>query len=334
MEMKKLKHTLTIIGLLLVSSFAQAQDFSGVSYGTESRQFLDIYLGNSSCPSPVYFHAHFNGGTTAMPSSITDSLTSNGISVVSWESLTTITTAADIQTGWNDAELMFNWIKSNANTYNFDTTNFVIGGSSRGSILSWKEAHKIEPDIKGLYMYNALPSNVWGDSTIWYPPNDVNSQSPPIFFVYNREPGCSTDTINPDIHDPNNGITIQNRYDFLGIGNRDTLIHSIGDSTNSDRFQFLLDFANSVITPCWTVGIQSTDIDNEIIQTFPNPFNNELNFSGLTGNEKFTLVNTIGQVLIYDTELEEINIGDLNSGIYILIIESDRYRQTIRLIKK
>ncbi|MCI5057117.1 MAG: T9SS type A sorting domain-containing protein [Flavobacteriales bacterium] len=329
-----MKNTILLYSFILAGFISKAQDHSNISYGTETRQFLDIYLGISACPTPVYFHAHFNGGTTAMPSSITDSMTYNGISVVSWESLTTITTAADIQTGWNDAELMFNWVKSNASTYNFDTTNFIIGGSSRGSILSWKEAHKIDPDIKGLYMYNALPTNAWADSTIWYPPNDVNPKSPPIFFVYNREPGCSSDPINPDIHDPNNGIIIQNRYDFLGIGDRDTLIHSISDSTNTDRFQYLVDFANSVITPCWTAGIESNNVNSKRIQVFPNPFKNQLKFSGLIGNEKITLQNTIGQILMNNVKPEELNISSLNSGIYILIIESDINKQTIKLTKE
>ncbi len=269
-----------------------------------------------------------------MPSNITDSLTKNGISVVSWESLTTISTAADIQTGWNDAELMLAWVKANAGTYNFDTTNFIIGGSSRGTILSWKEAHRADPDIKGLYMYNALPSNAWGDSTLWYPPNDVSTDSPPIFFVYNREPGSATDPIDPDIHDPNNGIAIQNRYDELGIGDRDTLIHSIGDSSNTDRYQYLQEFVLSVIDPCSTVGIATEQTDSKQMDVFPNPFSDQLHFAGMHGNEQVTLQNGVGQVLAYRVRPDQIEIHHLNSGVYFLSIESDAYKKTIRLIKK
>ena len=64
-----------------------------------------------------------------MPISIVNLLKSKGISIVAWESLTTIKNATDIQTGWDDAERMFSWIKANAAIYNFDTTNFIIGGS-------------------------------------------------------------------------------------------------------------------------------------------------------------------------------------------------------------
>ena len=113
-----------------------SQDYSNVSYGPETRQFLDIYIAPSLCPTPVYFDAHGNGGTTNMPNSIIDSLKNNGISIVAWESLTSVNTPSEVQTGWDDAQLMLDWVKANANTYNFDTTNLIIGGSSRGSVIS------------------------------------------------------------------------------------------------------------------------------------------------------------------------------------------------------
>jgi len=161
-----------------------------------------------------------------------------------------VNTIQDVQTGWDDAELMFQWVINNAATYNLDTTQLIIGGSSRGSILSWKYGHKVNPNIKGLYMYNALPSNSWTFPEIWFPPNDVTAASPPMYFVYKREPGSSMDPVNPDIHDPNNGITILNTYQNLGIGEKGTLVHSIGTTQNTDRYQFLVDFALSVIDQC------------------------------------------------------------------------------------
>jgi len=222
----------------------------GVKYGSETRQFLDIYKAASDCPTPVYFDAHGNGGNTSMPSDIIDALNAEGISVVSWESLTSVNLPAEVETGWADAELMFQWVIDNAARYNFDTTNFIVGGSSRGSILSWKYGHRVNPNIKGLYMYNALPDRIWIDSNWWYPPNEVNVSSPPIYFVYNREPGSSEDVLNPDGHDPENGIVIMDKYEDLGIEDRSTLIHSIGETDNNDRYQFLVDFALSVIEPC------------------------------------------------------------------------------------
>jgi len=222
----------------------------GVKYGSEDRQFLDLYKAESDCPTPIYFDAHFNGGSTSISSEIVDNLNAEGISVISWESLSTVSTQAEVETGWSDAELMFQWVIDNADTYNLDTSNIIIGGSSRGSILSWIYGHRPNVDIKGLYFYNALPSTVWADPSWWIPTENVTVESPPIYFVYNREPGSSTDPIDPDIHDPNNGITIVNQYQSLGIGNRTTLIHSIGQTNNTDRYQFLVDFALSVIETC------------------------------------------------------------------------------------
>jgi len=222
----------------------------GVSYGTESRQFLDIYKAESECPTPIYFDAHGNGGNTAMPSAIIEDINAMGVTVIAWESLTSVNSPEEVETGWNDAELMFQWVLANADTYNFDVSQMVIGGSSRGSILSWIYGHSPNANIKGLYMYNALPSGAWADPSWWVPTDNVNLESPPIYFVYRREPGSSTDPDNPDIHDPDYGSTIVDRYGELGIGSKATLVHSIGQTDNTDKYQFLVDFAQSVLETC------------------------------------------------------------------------------------
>ncbi|MEM1259657.1 MAG: hypothetical protein AAGH81_14075 [Bacteroidota bacterium] len=222
----------------------------GVAYGPESLQFLDIYKAASECPTPIYFDAHENGGTTAMPSSIIEDLNALGITVIAWESLPAVNSPEEVAIGWNDAELMFEWVINHADTYNLDVSNMLIGGSSRGSILSWIYGHRPNPNIKGLYMYNALPGNAWNYPDWWLPTENVNLESPPIYFVYRREPGSSTDLIDPDIHDPNNGITIMDQYGTLGIGDRATLVHSIGETDNSDKYQFLIDFTLSVLETC------------------------------------------------------------------------------------
>ena len=170
--------------------------------------------------------------------------------MISWESLTSVNTQEEVETGWSDAELMFQWVMDNAETYNLDVSNIIIGGSSRGSILSWVYGHRPNNNIKGLYFYNALPSTVWADPSWWLPTENVTMESPPIYFVFRSEPGSSTDPTDPDIHDPNNGITIVNQYESLGIGDRTALIHSIGQTDNTDRYQFLVDFTLSVIETC------------------------------------------------------------------------------------
>jgi len=222
----------------------------GIKYGSEDRQFLDLYKAESDCPTPIYFDAHGNGGNTSIPNSLVDDLNALGITIIAWESLTSVNTPEEVAIGWDDAELMFQWVIDNAETYNLDTSNIIIGGSSRGSILSWVYGHRPNQNIKGLYMYNALPSTVWTFPSWWLPTENVNIESPAIQFVYKREPGSSTNPNDPDIHDPNNGITIVNQYQSLGIGDRATLVHSIGETNNTDRYQFLVDFVLSVIETC------------------------------------------------------------------------------------
>lgn len=222
----------------------------GIKYGSEDRQFLDLYKAESDCPTPIYFDAHGNGGNTTIPNSLIDGLNAQGITIIAWESLTSVNTPEEVETGWSDAELMFQWVIDNAETYNLDTSEIIIGGSSRGSILSWVYGHRSNTNIKGLYMYNALPSTVWSFPSWWLPTENVNLDSPPIYFVYNREPGSSIDPTDPDIHDPNNAITIVNQYESFGIEDRTTLVHSIGQTNNTDRYQFLVDFALSVVETC------------------------------------------------------------------------------------
>lgn len=330
-----LKKNIVFTFIVAFTGFTIAQDYSHVKYGSLARQYLDIYIAPSARPTPVYIDAHYNGGTTAMPNSTLNSLKSNGISIVSWESLTSVANSTDIQTGWDDAELMFSWVKANAATYNFDTTNFIIGGASRGTILSWKFGQRTNPNIKGLYMYNALPS-VWNDPIWWWPPNDVTVSSPPIFFVYLREPGCSTTTINPDIHDPNNGYKIMDKYTSLGIGDRDTLVHSLNKTNNTDRYQFLLNFALKVIKPLPN-SIYPIVGDNTNLKVFPNPFSKQLIFN-LYGNEQTTLVlyDFLSRKILQQPVANSttINTQQLENGLYFyLIMNSTRVIAKGKVIK-
>jgi len=326
------KTLFTLVTLILSLSYTLAQDFSNVFYGSEPQQYLDIYIAPSECPTPVYFDAHGNGGNTNMPNAIIDSLRAQGISTVAWESLTAVNTPGEVQTGWDDAALMFAWVKANADTYNFDTTQFIIGGSSRGSILSWKYAQSGDPGIIGLYMYNALPAGVWQDSTWWYAPNEVKPTAPPVFFVYRREPGCSVDPVDPDIHDPNFGFIIMDTYDALGIGDRDTLIHSILAAGNPDKYQFLPGFARSVLQPCANVSVSS--FEEMPIKAYPNLFRSHLSIEGLTGNEQFALRTVTGSLLKETDQVEALELSQLAAGMYFLSIYSEEKHKTLKLIKQ
>ena len=83
-----------------------------------------------------------------------------GYALISWESITAIKDSEDTLQCQADHELVMKWIVANADAYNLDASNIIMGGRSRGSVISWPLANaKNEPyTIKGIYMYNALPS--------------------------------------------------------------------------------------------------------------------------------------------------------------------------------
>lgn len=243
--MKKVHLLLTAL-LVVQLGYSQKNavpDIDSIQYGLESRQHLDIHLAPvCDSPRPIYIDSHFNGGNTDMPEHTIAALKAAGITTISWESLKSIRTDDDRLTCWNDAKLMLAWVHEHATEYNLDTTQIIIGGSSRGTIASWQIAHSADPDIKGLYMYNALPDPIWQgcSSGDWCPTLEVKASSPKIFMPYKFERGTT------DIHDPEHGYTIQSTYTFLKIGDKAEVVESLQDSTSSDRYQFLVEFARSV----------------------------------------------------------------------------------------
>ena len=138
----------------------------GIKYGPEDKKFLDLYKARSECPTPIYFDAHANGQDTSMPSEIVDNLNAADITVISWESITLINTPEETMIGWNDAELMFQWLIDNAKTYNLNRSNIIIGGSSRGTILSWIYGHRPNLNVKGLYAQRFTKTSLVGSKLV------------------------------------------------------------------------------------------------------------------------------------------------------------------------
>lgn len=86
---------------------------------------------------------------------------------------------------------------------------------------------------------------------------------------------------------------------------------------------------------CSTAITSAVDISSESkIQVFPNPFDNEINFSGLIGNETFTLFSSAGQMLFSGNNLANIAVARLPAGMYFLKVEQGANSQVIKLMKK
>lgn len=225
------------------------------------RQHLHYRRPPTTSPSikhPTYFFAHGNNGTAdGMRSDEIATVIMAGYAVISWESITSIKGDNDTATCWSDHQLVMKWAVDNAETLQLDTTRFVIGGRSRGSVCSWPVAHGVAytgdlvvPDtysVIGIHMYNALPigSQAWTADT--FPLSTVSLGSPRLQFNYGPnctggpvEDGpatCEPPNLSPnpvDIHNPWHGQKILLKYASLGIGGKANLMMGLTDAANAD----------------------------------------------------------------------------------------------------
>jgi len=193
------------------------------------RQHLHLFKPPSNKPTPVYVWAHANGAKAqGMTPEDFENFADAGFAVLSWESVTKVDGVEDTTVCLSDFELVWSWMKANADEHNLDPSFVVVGGRSRGTVISWQMAHSPKPEIKGIYMYNAFPQTTWtyGDT---YPLDTVTSEAPPTYFVYGPEcpkpieQDCRPSPDPNDGHNPKYGQLIVDRYDDLGIGSRFTL---------------------------------------------------------------------------------------------------------------
>ncbi|HEB28381.1 MAG TPA: hypothetical protein ENI05_11510 [Porticoccus sp.] len=195
-------------------------DHTNIIYGADdpNRQWLNIHLAyDQTTPSPIYLFAHGNGGSAnGMNEKELNAIAIEGYTVISWESIPTINNGEDLAIGLADVQVMFDWVRANADTYNVDPDFIVVGGRSRGSIISWQLAHSGHPSIKGIYMYNALPRGAWQDTDAWSPVDEVTVDSPTTYLVY------GPDFDDDDGHNPMYVDPVVERYEALGIGDRMT----------------------------------------------------------------------------------------------------------------
>jgi len=84
-----------------------------------------------------------------------------------------------------------------------------------------------------------------------------------------------------------------------------------------------------------SVGIENNDLS--MVSVYPNPFTDVIWISGLQGNEKIQLLNSVGQtiqVLISTGNQMELNIAPIASGLYLLQIDLNGKIRSIPLVKK
>ena len=288
-------------------------DYINVAYGSDdpNRQWLNIHLSyDQTTPSPIYLFAHGNGGTAyGMSEKQLHTIAAAGYAAISWESIPSIGNPEEVEIGVADADAMFNWVRTNAETYNLDPNHIVVGGRSRGSIISWHLAHSNDPSIKGIYMYNALPESTWQNVDIWNPVDEITINSPIAYLVY------GPDFDDDDGHNPVYVDPVLERYDELGIGDKMTRHvdmwgdfkggSSSGDWTNDGEIMhYFPEFVSSLTRTSAIVNVQRTAeqidfVDKEEIEILGLNFESDFyrNYAyecGLSGNYTFMVLNPAG----------------------------------------
>lgn len=223
--MRKLYNLLFI--LISVSCIGQNQlaipTYSNIFYGDSTYNWLNIYLTQSNTPTAVYIWAHGNGTNSFpvtanhFPEDVCNDLKDNNISLISWESIGKIENIEDFNKAQNDFYLVMDWVYENAEIYNIDTNKIVVGGRSRGSIISWAYSHEKFKKIKGIYSVQAFPDDSWAFKNF---KEDIQSFSPDMFLTY-----FSTPTSN-DGHNPANGEDLVKKYENIGLDNA-SIYHSL-----------------------------------------------------------------------------------------------------------
>ena len=215
------------------------------NYTGRDGQWLNIYQAPSNGPTPVYIWAHGNGHTYMdaheMYEPFITTLLENGISVISWESIKQMD-ETNVMRILDDADLMFQWVVANAQTYNLDMNNVIIGGHSRGTIASWRLAHSGDAGIKGIYHGDAAGNLDDANDALG---NIITINSPPIIMSYTRNK-----VTNDGLHDPNEGQKIIDIYSSLGFSEADAqlrLDQGYPSMTQLGFYADLLAFSQSVV---------------------------------------------------------------------------------------
>ena len=194
-----------------------------VAYGTGENQWLNFYRAESTTPTPVYIWGHPNSDGKVPPSAndipkhVVDMCREIGVSVISWESVPQVKTREDVLICREDLIKVYEWLAANAKGYNVDMNNIFIGGSSRGTVVSWDFICKYHDKIRGAYLTQALPKGAWAFEAE-NPLTTITANNPPVVLSYR------TDMETDDGHSPKFGKRIADKYEQFGIGDRVTLL--------------------------------------------------------------------------------------------------------------
>jgi len=132
------------------------------------------------------------------------------------------------------------------------------------------------------------------------------------------------------------------------VGNSQTWGQGVATFMQADDGRYFAGFSNSKAfeSPIMRLRLQNnvslseTSVDNAFI-AFPNPTDGVLNMrAGVSGNYTLNIINMVGQVVrteqlnITAGQLATTNLSDLQAGVYLLSVEGEGLRETIKLTLK
>ena len=120
------------------------------------------------------------------------------------------------------------------------------------------------------------------------------------------------------------------------VPSKKMVVVRMGDSSYGTALAFspfdneLWDYINKL--SCTTETINQLKLPSTLV--YPNPFNDKINLVDINNVERYTLLNSLGELVWTDKTIEQADFSALLAGVYFLKLDFSQSNQTIKLIKK
>lgn len=120
------------------------------------------------------------------------------------------------------------------------------------------------------------------------------------------------------------------------VPSKKMVVVRMGDSAYGTAAAFspfddeLWDYINKL--SCTTETLSELKTTSTIV--YPNPFNDKIHLVDINGVERYTLLNSLGELIWTDKTIEHADFTALLAGVYFLKLDFSQSNQTIKLMKK
>lgn len=232
------------------------------------------------------------------------------------------------------------------------------------NLYTYEDSFICKLDSNGNYITNKTLSSIYKDQVIDFEFDSSNN----LYAIGNFK-----GTLNFDINNSNYSETSSGEYDsyFIKLNNDLNFqwAHKIGNNGNEDRIKDIHIDTDYILLSGDYIGTIDVDlsdnnylitsdnishdaylikynnqnllsfdeINNDVIKLYPNPCENYLRFSSNTKIDIIEIINIFGQKIFYKSDFansSEVNISELKSGIYIVLLYAGEKKFTKTIYKK